>query len=174
MHFGVGLAEFNLGPSRTFRLNQTINQFSMFMKACCKAGHGYRGRITMPVRSILRPMFLLVVIAVGPIISAEEPNYAALLLMDGPALVTLKKRIDSNALSQNQTLYFNQLRDRADAYLKAKNPSVVNKSSIPPSGDKHDYQSLSRYWWPDATQADGLPWIRKDGITNPDSQTDCR
>ena len=36
------------------------------------------------------------------------------------------------------------------------------------SGDKHDYMSLSRYWWPDTSKADGLPYIRKDGISNPE------
>jgi hypothetical protein len=46
----------------------------------------------------------------------------------------------------------------------------MNKKTTPPSGDKHDYTSLARYWWPDPSKPDGLPYIQRDGITNPDSQ----
>ncbi|RDC66033.1 alginate lyase family protein [Adhaeribacter pallidiroseus] len=47
--------------------------------------------------------------------------------------------------------------------------SVVNKSITPPSGDKHDYISLAPYWWPDPNSATGLPYIRKDGQSNPEA-----
>ncbi len=48
--------------------------------------------------------------------------------------------------------------------------SVTSKTQLAPSGIKNDYASYSRYWWPDSTTSDGLPYIRKDGETNPDSQ----
>ena len=35
------------------------------------------------------------------------------------------------------------------------------------SGDIHDYMSLSIYSWPDPEKKDGLPYIIKDGETNP-------
>jgi hypothetical protein len=44
--------------------------------------------------------------------------------------------------------------------------SVVYKDDLPPSGDKHDYLSYARYWWPNPDTADGLPYIRRDGKTN--------
>jgi len=44
----------------------------------------------------------------------------------------------------------------------------MEKKNIPPSGNKHDYMSLAPYHWPDPTKADGLPYIRKDGQTNPE------
>lgn len=44
--------------------------------------------------------------------------------------------------------------------------SVMDKTLVPPSGDKHDYLSYSRYWWPNPDTEDGLPYIRKDGIVN--------
>lgn len=47
--------------------------------------------------------------------------------------------------------------------------SVVNKNHIPPSGNKHDYMSLAPYWFPDSTKKDGLPYIRKDGVRNPEA-----
>ncbi|GIZ09407.1 alginate lyase family protein [Flavobacterium sp. UMI-01] len=46
--------------------------------------------------------------------------------------------------------------------------AVTDKEMIPPSGDKHDYMSMGRYWWPDPTKSDGLPYIRKDGVSNPE------
>lgn len=46
--------------------------------------------------------------------------------------------------------------------------SVMDKSSTPPSGDKHDYMSQAPYWWPDPSKPDGKPYIRKDGQRNPE------
>src|SRR2546423_14759121 len=48
--------------------------------------------------------------------------------------------------------------------------SVVNIPSTPPSGDKHDYMSLSPYWWPDPSKPDGKPYMRKDGQVNPERE----
>lgn len=61
----------------------------------------------------------------------------------------------------------------ADKALAAPIVAVTDKSTIlPPSGDKHDYFSLSPYWWPDPSKKDGLPYIRRDGETNPESKRD--
>lgn len=38
----------------------------------------------------------------------------------------------------------------------------------PPSGDKHDYISMGRYWWPNPDTKDGLPYVRRDGHSNPE------
>ncbi|MBJ7437457.1 MAG: alginate lyase family protein, partial [Sphingopyxis sp.] len=56
---------------------------------------------------------------------------------------------------------------RADKALAAKPASVMDKRSIPISGDRHDYVSLARYWWPSPADPDGA-YIRRDGDTNPD------
>jgi len=61
-----------------------------------------------------------------------------------------------------------QLRKDADAALKQRSLSVVDKSISPPSGDKHDYLSLAPYWWPDSNKPNGLPYIRRDGRVNPE------
>jgi len=45
---------------------------------------------------------------------------------------------------------------------------VIDKISLPPSGCKNDYLSLAPYWWPDPNKPDGLPYIRRDGETNPE------
>lgn len=49
--------------------------------------------------------------------------------------------------------------------------TIVNKPITPPSGDKHDYMSLATYWWPNPKTSSGLPYIRKDGQTNPEINT---
>jgi hypothetical protein len=64
-----------------------------------------------------------------------------------------------------------KLRTEADEALKAGPFSVMDKTSTPPSGDKHDYMSLGPYWWPDPEKADGLPYIRRDGQVNPEART---
>jgi hypothetical protein len=57
--------------------------------------------------------------------------------------------------------------------LSAPLVAVTDKHTLmPPSGDTHDYFSLSPYWWPDSTKADGLPYVRHDGVTNPESKRD--
>ncbi len=48
---------------------------------------------------------------------------------------------------------------------------VTGKKLVAPSGDPHDYISAGTYWWPNPDTADGLPYILRDGVTNPDSQT---
>ncbi len=62
------------------------------------------------------------------------------------------------------------LRREAGKALKAGPFSVTLKERRPPSGDKRDYLSLAPYWWPDPKSKDGLPYIRRDGETNPDSK----
>ncbi len=48
--------------------------------------------------------------------------------------------------------------------------SVTSKDITPPSGDKHDYMSVGPYWWPNPDTPDGLPWVKRDGETNPSSE----
>lgn len=46
--------------------------------------------------------------------------------------------------------------------------TVMSKSVTPPSGDKHDYMSQAPYFWPDPSKTNGLPYIRHDGLRNPE------
>ena len=60
----------------------------------------------------------------------------------------------------------------ADKALIQSPYSVTHKERAGPSGDKRDYVSLSRYFWPNPKKSDGLPYIRKDGLTNPEFNGD--
>jgi len=61
---------------------------------------------------------------------------------------------------------------RADAALDAGPYSVMNKTAVAPSGDKHDYYSLSPFHWPNPRRDDGLPYIFRDGEKNPEVDSD--
>ena len=63
---------------------------------------------------------------------------------------------------------YRHLITEADRLLTKGPYTVMSKKQVPPSGDKHDYVSRGPYWWPDPSKADGLPYIRKDGLTNPE------
>lgn len=98
----------------------------------------------------------------------SNDQFAETILMDMAYLLSTKKRI-KNKDSQLMPAYYKLIK-KAEAALEAGPYSVTNKEKLPPSGDKHDYASYSRYWWPDPNQANGLPYIRRDGETNPASQ----
>jgi len=60
------------------------------------------------------------------------------------------------------------LRAEAERALSVSRFSIVDKPVTPPSGDKHDYLSQAPYFWPDPARPDGKPYIRKDGVRNPE------
>lgn len=51
----------------------------------------------------------------------------------------------------------------ANEALKRKPYSVIDKTSLPPSGDRQDYWHPAPYWWPNPETLDGIPYIWKDG-----------
>ena len=65
---------------------------------------------------------------------------------------------------------YEALIQKADGLLSAEPLAVTMQEIAPPSGDKHDYMSRGTYWWPDPTKPDGLPYIRRDGVYNPENQ----
>lgn len=63
---------------------------------------------------------------------------------------------------------YQALKAEADRLLDAPPLSVMMKEKTPASGDKHDYMSQARYYWPDPSRPDGLPYISRDGVSNPE------
>jgi hypothetical protein len=97
--------------------------------------------------------------------------------MSVPALVaqTSKPRVflvDASALAQQKQHPDAELlklaRAAADSAMKTSPLSIVHKTKTPPSGDKHDYMSMARYWWPNPDTKDHLPYVRHDGQSNPE------
>ena len=65
---------------------------------------------------------------------------------------------------------YTALMARAEQALKRKPGSVLDKRTLPPSGDRNDYVSLAPYWWPDPANPTG-PYVRRDGSFNPERGT---
>src|SRR5436305_15282604 len=53
-----------------------------------------------------------------------------------------------------------QLKKDADDDLETEGMSVMNKTNLPPSGDRHDFMSEAPYFWPNPHTTNGLPYIR--------------
>lgn len=87
---------------------------------------------------------------------------------DGKKLAAVKAKINTPAY---QPAYKKLISD-ADKMLQRPLVSVMDKDITAASGNKHDYISFGPYWWPDPTKKDGLPYIRKDGVRNPNGTLD--
>lgn len=77
-------------------------------------------------------------------------------------------RIRAGELKDNEQIAaaLTALRERADAALERGPYSVVTHGELAASGDPHDYACFATYWWPNPDTKDGLPYVRRDGITN--------
>lgn len=91
-----------------------------------------------------------------------------LSVVDYPAL--LERKAEMRRGDPNTSSSYRRLIERADRALQQEIVTVVQKKTVPPSGDKRDYMSQAPYWWPDPQQADGLPYIRHDGKVNPEAR----
>ena len=89
---------------------------------------------------------------------------SAQILWDKKQLKQVRREV---ATEQYKDAY-SALIKRAEKDLKLEPLTVLSKKHTPASGDMHDYMSLSRYYWPDPTKPDGLPYISKDGQSNPE------
>jgi len=102
----------------------------------------------------------------GVVQAEPQPGNPVVFALDLQALKNNKSRI----LSKDPSIMaaYKLLLKDAEKALKFGPVSVMEKINLPPSGDKHDYMSLAPYYWPDPAKPDGLPYIRKDGQTNPE------
>ncbi len=118
-----------------------------------------------------RPLCLLV----GAVFFMSYSTMRAqeLIQLDAKEIAKVKKKLDDGSATKETQKVYRSLLSTADRLLEIDNPTVINKTIDPPTNDKHDYLSISRYWWPDPSKEDGKPWIRKDGETNPDTQADA-
>ena len=114
--------------------------------------------------------FTALLILFGVINLWSQKNAASTpLLMASHHLTSTKKRLAQG--DPDLKTAYEVLLTAADAMLEEGPFTVTEKTKLPPSGNPHDYASYSRYWWPDPTKKDGLPYIRRDGETNPQSQS---
>lgn len=95
---------------------------------------------------------------------AENLEFSQPIVWEVEHMAAVKSQLDSPDDQLRRAL--RRLRHNANEALRSGPHSVVHKKEVPPSGDKHDYLSYSRYWWPNPDTEDGLPYVRYDGKTN--------
>ncbi len=147
----------NAGDSGTFR---ALCRFARFFRRAGRRGSTAGG--TPAATVIALALFC------GAQATAQNPPAAAprVFLLDAKQLRATKERL--RAGDTNFTAALAELERDARAQLKARPPSVMDKSPTPPSGDKHDYMSQAPYFWPNPNTSNGLPYIRRDGERNPE------
>lgn len=59
--------------------------------------------------------------------------------------------------------------EKAQAALTAPVLHITDIASPRSAGGIHDYYSNGDYWWPNPDTPDGLPYVHRDGQTNPDN-----
>jgi hypothetical protein len=59
----------------------------------------------------------------------------------------------------------------AEAAMKQKPLTITSNRAKLSEGGPNDFYSNGDYWWPDPTKPDGLPYIKRDGETNPENFT---
>lgn len=111
-------------------------------------------------------IFSLIVFTIQAGIAQMPKPLPRVFSSDAAILVANKSKLANG--SGELAPSYKKLLSEANKNLLFGPVSVMEKNNIPPSGDKHDYMSLAPYHWPDPTKKDGLPYIRKDGETNPE------
>jgi hypothetical protein len=118
-------------------------------------------------RTKLKWIVLILLTASWQTVTAQvKLSNTDLIKIDFKALPAKKKAIQKKDTALVRA--YHQLVKHANKLLKYAPVSVMDKTEIPPSGDKHDFMSLAPYWWPDSSKPNGLPYIRKDGVVNPE------
>jgi hypothetical protein len=119
-------------------------------------------------------MFLAVIVGVCSATAGDvnvDEIIPEVFLMNGQQLIRAKTAIANKNPELLSAL--SHLINQTETALHAGPFTVMNKTVTPPSGDKHDYISIGPYWWPNPETEDGLPYIRRDGQTNPQRNSEA-
>ncbi len=115
---------------------------------------------------------LLICICLGWSSVSANDKYCADEILSAPIYWNINRLAKTKAgLEAGDEAYapaHDELIKQANWALNKKPYSVIDKQRPGPSGDLKDYVSLSRYFWPNPDTKDGLPYIRKDGRSNPE------
>jgi hypothetical protein len=118
-------------------------------------------------------LLVLAISFAAALVSAKQSPSASdlpkVIYADPHAVADAKVKYLAGATSLKPA--FDQLFAAAQKALNSKPVSVMDKNSVPPSGDKHDFMSQAPYFWPDTNSVDGR-YIRRDGERNPESGKD--
>ena len=62
-----------------------------------------------------------------------------------------------------------RLRADAEKIISTPPVNVTMRTLRAPTGDPKDYMSMGPYWWPNPDTPDGLPYVSRDGLINPET-----
>ncbi|HET7285471.1 MAG TPA: alginate lyase family protein [Nitrososphaeraceae archaeon] len=105
------------------------------------------------------------------VITSNVQTLPRTFILDSSLLANANQGVRNNNNNTILQASLKQLIIQADLFLTKKATSVVEKTLMPANGNKHDYLSLSPYYWPDPTKPNGLPYIIHDGIVNPQAHS---
>lgn len=125
-------------------------------------------RFRLMKTKFLALLALFPVVAPAFVPAAAAADLPAVFGCDPAHLASVRER----TLAKDTALKpaFDALVREAGKLLSMKPVSVMDKTKTADSGDKHDYFSLAPYYWPNPDKPGGLPYVRRDGKTNPESK----
>src|SRR5262245_62045331 len=122
--------------------------------------------MTGKANSMKRVYVILYCVSLSILAQAQRPaaQPPRVFLLDAAALLSEKQRYATDPKNEVASAIL-----EAAGRAREQAPfSVMDKQTVPPSGDKHDYMSMGTYWWPNPKTPNGLPYVRRDGETNPE------
>lgn len=119
-----------------------------------------------PYRTVIGCGAWLLVPLLAPASGQTHAQIPQTIVWDGEHLHAVRQRMAEGHPREEEARALARLQTISQEALQHPPYSVTYKDRAPPSGDKHDYMSFSRYWWPDPVKPDGLPYIRRDGEVN--------
>jgi hypothetical protein len=118
----------------------------------------------MKIRNIALGLFLWLVGSLA-VSAADDAPLPQVYCFPAKNLVAAKQRIARSDPSIKASDM--RLMEKAETALLSKPESVMDKSMVSASGNKHDFFSYGPYWWPDPSKPDGLPYTKRDGYIYP-------
>lgn len=118
-------------------------------------------------KSSLAILFSLTIAATA---FAQKPDIAPprVFVLDGKILAQRRKALSDPRAAAKFVRAIERLTSEANKALKTEISPVTAKQAMPPSGDKHDYMSQAPYFWKNPDTKTGFPYIRRDGVRNPE------
>lgn len=113
-------------------------------------------------------LFLIVLFLSFSVVAANDNREIPVIQVTSVWDYNRLQKIKSSLNEKTYSSAYLSLKNKADSIMLLKPLSVMDKKTIPASGDKHDYMSIGRYSWPNPSTADGMPYITKDGQVNPE------
>jgi len=92
-------------------------------------------------------------------------SLASLLLLTTPLPAPASVLLDVAAIDHDRILH------AADAALDLAPVTITSAHAKLSEGGPHDFYSNGDYWWPNPNTTNGLPYVQRDGQTNPQNFT---